>query len=186
MSFRQITIQHLKSVRDSAVKICTSSRSFGVLQCFQYKRPSEALFYVPKLAVVLHCYRFPSSYLSLPTTPILLKQPISAQPMTKEMKWSKMTTYLSDRGFPFVFWSFEYKDRLSSLFAILVDCLDAPSPWSFVWLDILWDGLCESVGLKKYYCFCLFIGLFLFCWRCWVRNIPDFATGSIAIADMLD
>ena len=71
--------------------------------------------------------------------------------------WSKMTTYLSDRGFPFVFWSFEYKDRLSSLFAILVDCLDAPSPWSFVWLDILWDGLCESVGLKKYYFICLFI-----------------------------
>ena len=100
--------------------------------------------------------------------------------------WSKMTTYLSDRGFPFVFWSFEYKDRLSSLFAILVDCLDAPSPWSFVWLDILWDGLCESVGLKKYYFICLLISLFLFCWRCWVRNIPDFATGSIAIADMLD
>ena len=106
------------------------------------------------------------------------------------MKWSKMTTYLSDRGFPFVFWSFEYKDRLSSLFAILVDCLDAPSPWSFVWLDILWDGLCESVGLKKilfylfiYFSVFYFVGvaefaIFLISQQarsrsqiCWIRQI---------------
>ena len=181
MSSRQITIHHLKSVRDSGVKIFTRSTSFGVLQCFLYKVGHSFMFqYYLSCRTVIGFSRIASIYPwpSIPRGKIAHFSP--------EMKWSKMTTYLSDRGFPFVFWSFEYKDRLSSLFAILVDCLDAPSPWSFVWLDILWDGLCESVGLKKYYCFCLFIGLFLFCWRCWVRNIPDFATGSIAIADMLD
>ena len=184
MSFRQIKIQHFES---SVIPMWKFSRAQGRLGCYSVfcvNDPVRTVSYSNtsrRGALISISVRLPqfTHYSSGKITHF-------GQSVTKEMKWSKMTTYLSDRGFPFVFWSFEYKDRLSSLFAILVDCLDAPSPWSFVWLDILWDGLCESVGLKKYYCFCLFINLFLFCWRCWVRNIPDFATGSIAIADMLD